>query len=268
MKSKLLFVISLFLAFALTNCEEQTSPINESDEEIVETEDCTVKIGLGKISQKWRASSLDSASAKWIEEEYEYDMDGKITRISRPGYDNNERIGIYNYDDYFYNDKGLLIRISNYNYNSHYEIFEHLLNTEFEYSQDGHMVQEIFELVRVGTSELTLYYYESDTLIWKEKFDDESNLMLITTYEYDTCGRLSKESEYYSDSTLVSYKVNFYMKGHLIKTDEFGLRDMWHIAQYLMTYNEENDLEILEIISMPEIGSNHKTFYLYNYLEE
>ena len=167
----------------------------------------------------------------YVSTEYEYDNFGRISKISRPMYDNGNINGVISYDIYTYNDKSQLEKIMYYNANL-YEGFINLQTYTYLYDKDGNKQKEI--IMYPGAlpiqTDSTLYYYENNRLMREDKYEDgyfgrepwRSELVIYIVYEYDNQGQLVKATTYSgTDNTPIQYSVYSYQNGLNVKTEVF-----------------------------------------------
>jgi hypothetical protein len=202
---------------------------------------------------------------------YEYDGQGRISKVSQPMYkdgtfifENGTIVGLYSYSDYLYNDNGLLEEIIYYHSNL-YEGFINLQTTTYSFDKDGNKLKEVIVYPRAlpFRTDSTLYYYDNNRLKREDKYSEgyygnevwSSKLTTYIVYEYDNQGNLVKE-KYYSaeDNPLFSYSSSysgtdkkpysitkhFYQNGLNVKTEIGNIRE---IRRY---YDKNDNLIYLE----------------------
>lgn len=133
-------------------------------------------------------------------EEYEYDANGKISKVITPYYENGKLNGTLQYEAYTYDANGRLAEIATYsrmkdgNFNK-YSVLR------YTYTPEGLKETEIQEFVLVGTSTLKRFYYEKGKMERCEGYD-AGKLVETILYEYGPEGKLAKETTYYEGKPL------------------------------------------------------------------
>ena len=186
-----------------------------------------------KDSKLKQISIGDGRGTWYVHDEFEYDNLGRISKISRPMYEDGEVNGIISYDIYTYNDKSQLEKIMNYNANL-YQGFQNLVTYIYAYDNDGNKRKEVIEYPLIGQNRIdsTLYYYDNNRLTRADFYTDgyhddviwSSKRTSYIEYEYDNQGELVKETTYVGagvDNTLYQYSVHSYKDGLNVKTDVF-----------------------------------------------
>ena len=223
-----------------------------------------------KLKRVLLYSSVDSAEPIGIVEEYEYDDEDRVSKLSSPMYQDGEIVGIIKYDLYEYNAKGQLERIANYNANINSPTgFINLKNTIYTYSDDGKKAKEYIEYPQIGTYEYLLYKYSNNRLARVEKYGNSDELESYIVSEYNSTGNLIKETSFAYDNQPVSLTQHSYSNGLNVLSDIFGGKDLEvHMRELFKTYNENNNLIILESNEL-SLASSMMSFVLkYEYFEE
>jgi len=214
-------------------------------------------------------SSIDSDEPNSIVEEYEYDEKDRISRVSSPMYQDGVIVGTIKYDLYEYNSEGQLERIMNYNANTNSQTgFINLKNYIYTYSNDGKKEKEYIEYPQIGSSEYSLYKYNNNRLTRIEKFDNNDELERTVVNEYDDDGKLIKESSLAGDNQQLSYTQHSYSNGLNVQSDVYTGKDEEHIREIFRTYDENNNLIILQSNELSMLSSMMSYVLKYEYFEE
>jgi len=155
-------------------------------------------------------------------------------------YDSGEIIGISYYDLYEYNTKGQLATITTY-VNNIYNGFQILKTKTYSYTSNGKIEKELN-----STKEYTLYKYNKGLLAETEKYGNKDDLEFYILNEYDQHNQLTKETMYASDNVEISYTLHIYTNGLLYKSDVYDANNSEHLREIKRTYDNENNLIILE----------------------
>jgi len=248
----MIFVFYLFLF----SCEK-----NEKDKDF-EINDYRVQdILYPKGSKLKHISYVESVKSKKdgiITTQYEYDEEGRISKVSQPMYEdgtsifeNGTIVGLYGYSDYVYNDKGLLEKIIYYHSNI-YEGFINLETSTYDYDKNGNKRKEVIIYPRAAPfrTDSTLYYYENNRLKREDKYKDgyfgnepwRSELITYIMYEYNSHGQLVKEI-FYSPKDKKPYQtvVHNYQNGVNIKTEFFNNSFQNDKMREIRRYYDKND---------------------------
>jgi len=199
-----------------------------------------------RLKQVLLYSNIDSKDPINIVEEYEYDADGKISKVSSPMYDNGTIVGIIKYDIYEYNMTGLLVKIMNYNANLNSPTgFINLKNTSFSYSGDGRKIKETIEYPQIGNSEYTDFEYANGQLVRIKKYS-HNLLESYTEYQYDKSDNLIKETFYGSDDQCLTYTIHSYTGSLQTKSDLYTYPENTHYRSINRTFDKNNNIITLE----------------------
>ena len=210
----------------------------------------------------------DSETPIGIAEEYEYDDDERVSRVSSPMYQDGAIVGTIWYDLYEYNELGQLPAIKNYNANSNAPSgFLNLKNSTYTYSSDGKKKRESIEYPQISTFEYYLYKYDPNRLVRVEHYGSSDELESYVEKAYDDRGYLVEESTYAFDNQLL-YRTKYQYSGGLnTQTDVYSGSKNEHIRQILKTYDEENNLIVLESKELSLASSMMSYVLRYEYME-
>ena len=216
-------------------------------------------------------SSVDSDTPLSIVEEYEYDEENRISKVSSPMYQEGEIVGTIKYDLYEYNSQGQLIKIENFNANSNSPTgYINLKNYTYTYSNNGKKEKEYIEYPQIGSFAYTLYKYDNGKLSRIEKYERNSDdLESYVINKYDNSGNLIKETSFSKNGNPVFYKQHTYENGLNVQTDIFGGEDMKeHVSEIINTYDKNGNLIIREFNQLSPLSSSLSGVYKYEYYDE
>lgn len=260
MKTKRLLVGALSLIFIIIiSCEKN----NDSTEFKNYQENA-------KLMRVLLYSNVNSEAPISIVAEYEYDEEFRISKVSTPMYQDGERVGTIKYDLYKYNSQEQLITIENFNANSNSPTgFINLKNYFYTYSDNGKRGKEYIEYPQIGSFEYSLYKYEKGKLSKIEKYGNSDNLESHIINEYDNSGKLIKETSFGEDNQAFSYTQHSYENGLNVQSDVFAGENMKeHIREIFRTYDENNNLIVLESNELSPYSSMMSHVLKYEYFEE
>lgn len=225
--------------------------------------------GEGKLLRVLLFSDIDSETPVCITEEYEYDDDERLSRVSSPMYEDGAIVGTIWYDLYEYNKQGQLTAINNYNANSNAPSgFLNLKNSAYTYSDDGKRTREYIEYPQISSFEYYLYNYDQNRLVRVEYYGSTDQLESYVEKEYDENGYLVKESLYTYDNQLLSYTNHQYTGGLNTQSDVYSGGNNEHIRQILKTYGNQNKLLVLESNELSMASSVMSFVLRYEYMDE
>jgi len=256
MKTKLLLGLSSLIFILFSSCQKEN-----------DFSDSNVVVGNGKFKCILLFATIDSENPISIVEEYEYDEESRISKVSSPMYQDGEIVGTIHYDLYEYNSIGQLIKITNYNANSNSPTgFINLKNYIYTYSNDGKKEKEYIEYPQINSFEYLLFKYNNDRLVRIEKYGNTNALESYVVNEYDNSGKLIKETSYAYDNHCTSYTQHSYSNGLNIKSDVYqgGI----HFREILRTYDLNNNLIILESNELSLYSSMMSHVLRYEYYEK
>jgi len=205
--------------------------------------------GDGKVKRITELTSPDPTAAARIREEYEYDTQGRISKVTRPMYTEKGREGMMSFDDYAYDDSGRLSSVTGNNANINsptgFIILKHIVYT---WSDDGRKVKESIEYPQSGLSEYSLFIYDKGRLAKTEKYGYEGTLESYVVFEYNDSGEVFKETTFFKDGSLVSETLHTYTNGLNVKSDVYVVNVLGkdHLRTITRKYDSQNDLILLE----------------------
>jgi len=254
MKTKLsLLGMCSLMVFILLSCQKDDSEINSAQ-------------GNAKLKQVLLFSNLDSKDPISIVEEYEYDDNGKISKVSSPMYDNGTIVGTIKYDLYEYNSSGQLMKIINYNANLNSPTgFINLKNTSYNYSTDGKKIKETIEYPLGGISEYSDFEYQNGLLSKSKKYSG-NKLESYTEFQYDKSDKLIKETFYASDDQRISYTIHSYTGSLQTKSDLYTSTND-HYRSINRTFDKNNNIIVLESKELSLYSSMMSHVLRYKYYE-
>lgn len=259
MKTKRILLGLFSLIFIITSsCKKE----NESTDRITNPKNAKLKCILGY-------SSLHSDKPVSIVEEYEYDEKNRISKVSSPAYQDGKIVGIIKYDLYEYNSKEQLEKITNYNANINSPTgFINLINYSYTYSNDGNKEKQYIEYPQIGSFEYLLYKYSDNRLVKIEKYGNINQLESYVVNEYDNSGNIVKETSYGKDNQQYSYTQHLYENGQNVQSDVFAGKNIEHVREIFRTYDENNNLIILESNELSLYSSSMSYVLKYEYFKE
>jgi len=214
-------------------------------------------------------SDIDSETPICITEEYEYDDEERVSRVSSPMYEDGTVVGTMWYNLYEYNSKGQLHSIMNYNANINAPSgFVNLKNYAYTYSGDGKRLKEYIEYPLINSFEYYQYQYDQNRLVRIEHFGSSDELESYVEKEYDERGYLVKESLYTYDNQLLTFTNHQYAGGLNTRSDVYTGNNKEHIRQILKTYDKENKLLVLESNELSMLSSMMSYVLRYEYMDE
>lgn len=209
-------------------------------------------------------SSVEDKNPIAITEEYEYNYQGKLSKVSSPLYQNGVIAGEAWYNLYEYNQTGQLVRISNFNANLNTG-FLNLKNYVYTYSANGLKERESVEYPQINSSEYTQYFYEEKKLIKAEKYNNRGILENYTVYQYSG-KNLTRETLYSSNSEVNTVTNHFYQNGLNNKTEIYrGNNGTNKLREITKTYDSNGNLTILQSNEQSPVSSASSFVLKYEY---
>lgn len=225
--------------------------------------------GKGILQRVLLFSDIDSETPLGISEEYEYDDDERVSRVSSPLYEDGEVLGTIWYDLYEYNSLGQLSAIKNFNANSNAPSgFINLKNTTYTYTSAGKRKIEHIEYPQINSSEYYLYKYDQNRLVRVEHYGSTDQLESYVEREYDEEGYFVRESNYAYDNQLLSYTKHQYTGGLNTRSDVYSGSRNEHIRQILKTYDDNFNLSVLDSKELSPVSSMMSYVLRYEYMDE
>jgi len=221
------------MIFVLLSCQKDDSDINSAQ-------------ANAKLKQVLLFSNIDSQDPIGIVEEYEYDDDGKISKVSSPMYDDGTIVGTIKYDLYEYNPSGQLMKIINYNANLNSPTgFINLKNTSFTYSTKGVKIKETVDYPLGGITEYSDFEYKNGLLSKIKKYSG-NRLENYTEFQYDKSDRLIKETFFAYDDQCISYTIHSYTGSLQTKSDLYTYPTNDHYRSINRFFDKNNNIITLE----------------------
>jgi len=225
--------------------------------------------GEGILLRVLLFSDIDSETPICITEEYEYDEEERVSRVSSPMYEDGAVVGTIWYNLYDYNSKGQLNSIMNFNANKNAPTgFVNLQNYTYTYSGDGKKIKEYIEYPLINSFEYYLYQYEQNRLVRIEHFGSNDELESYVEKEYDEKGYLVKERIYTYDNQLLSFTNHQYTGGLNTRSDVYAGSEKEHVRQILKTYDDAFNLIVLESKELSLVSSMMSYVLRYEYMDE
>jgi hypothetical protein len=280
MKTNKLLILFILNVFFFSSCEK-----NEMDNNSV-IRDYRVNdvlysknANLKQVSVQYGNCGINSGTIWYLEQEYEYDDMGRISKVSRPMYEDGKIKGVISYDIYVYNDKYQLEKIAYYNANL-YAGFLNLQTHIYSYDKDGNKLKTLIEYPVISKTDSVLYFYEKDRLVRENKYDSgpfesygvmyiNGGLVSYIEYEYDSYDNLVKETTYSgTDNSPLLISNHSYQNGLNVKTEVFtyyniiGKTKLREIRRY---YDENDNLIYLESNEVSMLSSTMGFVAKYEY---
>lgn len=217
-----------------------------------------------KLKQISRVESVTTKETGVILTQYEYDEQGRISKVSIPMYDNGTMAGLVSYSNYIYNSAGLLEKIINNDYNI-YKGFLNLKTYIYSYDNKGKKQKEVIKYPQFSQNRVdsTLYFYVNNRLIREDKYEngyfgseDWSSLLIkYIKYEYDSKGKLVKETIYSgTDNKPYQFSLHSYQGGLNVKTEIFSV-DNQKIREIRRYYDKNDNLIYVDYNELLKISS-------------
>jgi len=229
--------------------------------------DITSAQANAKLKQVLLFSNIDSKEPISIVEEFEYDDNGKICKVSSPMYDNGTIVGTIKYDLYEYNSSGQLMKIINYNANLNSPTgFINLKNTSYNYSTDGKKIKETIDYPLAGILEYSDFEYKNGLLVKSIKYY-RNKLENYIEYQYDKSDKLIKETFYAFDDQCISYTIHSYTGSLQTKSDLYTYPTNAHYRSINRTFDKNNNIITLESKELSLYSSMMSHVLRYKYYE-
>jgi len=251
--NKFLPILSLFLFLGCSDNLNTSSPKNAKLKRI-----SSIHVVLFNEELSCKKYLTDPEAIWYVESDYEYDHLGRLSKVSRPKYEDGKINGVSSYNIYAYNAKNQLEKIEYYVANI-YQGIQRSSTYSYSYDKEGNKRKEVISYpIASHLLDSTLYYYENKRLKREEKYSDgyhgtefwHNKLVTYIEYEYDNQGNLVKETSYYADSAgqeiPVRYNKHSYQDGLNVKTEFFYYNNNQKMREIRRYYDKNNNLIYLE----------------------
>ncbi|MCC5936334.1 MAG: hypothetical protein JJU34_03540 [Lunatimonas sp.] len=161
----------------------------------------------------------DNSKPVAITAQYEYDSQGRVSKVSSPLYNEGKITGVGSYDLYEYDGEGQLEKIEHFVANLH-SGFINLQTKSYTYSDQGLKMMEQRYHPQIGSMEYTKYTYNGEKLSKAEDFNNRDQLETYTEYTYQG-DLLEKEELYSADGSLLRSTRFAYERGLNTKEEVF-----------------------------------------------
>lgn len=209
-------------------------------------------------------SSIESKDPVSILDEFEYDNQKRLSKVSSPWYENGIIRGTAKYDLYEYNAAGQLSKISYFNANL-YSGFLNLKTSLYTYSASELKVKEEIRYPQIGSSEQILYQYNGAKLIKDERFNSKGVLESYTEYKYNG-SNLESETAYSSNGEIMTVTNHFYTNGLNTLTEIYrGNNGTEKLREIKKTYDANRNLIIQESNELALWSSSLSSVMRYEY---
>jgi hypothetical protein len=225
-----------------------------------------------RLKQVLMYASIDAKEPMRIEEQYEYNEIGQVSKISYFYYDT----GPLENAIYDYNSIGRLIKIKHYYGNDTLlETALYQINS-FTYSAEGNKVKESIAQRDGFVKEYNLFFYTEGRLSRIENHIDEGiqgETIMYTVFEFDDSGQPVREVLYWGKTNVpFKWTINTFSNGLNVKTviykDE-NFEDPENVIRvFKRTFDKNKKLKILEINQGPASSSVGNFVYRYIYSGE
>ena len=261
-----LFIFNFFLFSGCNTDFDILSPNNAKNAKLKQIS--SIYLGFSNEEISYKPFVKNSETTWYVDADYEYDNLGRISKVSRPMYEDGKINGVISYGIYSYNAKNQLEQIANYNANL-YEGFINLSTYSYSYDKYGNKRKEVIVYPRAlpFRTDSTIFHYDNNRLMREDKYQEgyfgsepwRSELITYIEYEYDNQGELEKETTYFaSDNTPFQYSVHSYQNGLNVKTEVFiyyniiGKTKLREIRRY---YDDNDNLIFVESQELSALSS-------------
>jgi hypothetical protein len=225
-----------------------------------------------RLKQVLMYGSIDAEEPMRIEEQYEYNNLGQISKISYFYFDT----GPIEHALYDYNSMGQLLKIK------HYYGVDTLLETalyqinSFTYSNEGKKVKETIAQRDGFVREYNLFFYTEGRLSRIENHISEGikgETIMYTNFEFDDAGQPVREVLYWGKNNVpFKWTINTFSNGLNVKTVIYKDQNFEdpenEIRVFKRTFDKNKKLKILEINQGPASSSVGNFVYRYIYSGE
>jgi hypothetical protein len=220
-----------------------------------------------KLKRVLLYSNINSLEPLSIVDEYEYNDKGLISKVSSPMYDNGKIVGTIKYDLYEYNSSDQPVKIMNYNANINSpDGFINLKNTSFVYSGGGKKTKETIEYPLANYTEYSDFVYKDEQLLRVYKYY-RNVLETYTEYQYDKRGRLIKEQFYTAEGKFLTFTIHSYSGNLQTQSDFYRYPDNSHYRSVTRIFDDNNNLISLESKELSLYSSMMSFILRYEYYE-
>jgi hypothetical protein len=226
-----------------------------------------------RLKEVLKYTSLDAKEPMGIEEQYDYNNLGLISKISYYYYGT----GPVKHDLYEYNSREQLIQIK------HYYGADTLLNAAFyqsnsyTYSREGKKVKETVEQGDDYVKEYNLFFYTDGRLSRIENYSNGVNQsvpLMYTVFEFDDSGQPVREVLHWGNTnvpfkwTINTFSNRLNVKTVIYKNENFEDPENM-IRTFKRTFDKNKNLRILEIFQGPASTQvDNYTIFKYVYFGE
>jgi hypothetical protein len=226
--------------------------------------------------------SVKSRKGGMVISRYEYDEQGRISKVSQPMYadgtpiyENGTVTGLFSYTDYVYDANGRLDKMLYYHLNL-YAGFQNLETHTFFYDNDGNKRKDVAEYPQAlpFQTDSVLYYYDKNRLKHEEHYTEgyhgnenwNSKLVDYIEYEYDSQGNLVKETNYSgTDNTPFHFSVHSNQNGLNVKTEIFNHDTGLKVREIRRYFDRNDNLIYLESDELAPYSSATSYVVKYDY---
>ena len=275
MKAIKLLAVLILSIFMFSGCNSEYIDLEDDDNFLVSNISYTRNAKLKNISY---TESVNSKKGGIIITQYEYDKQGRISKESRPMYENGTPmfeagtiVGLFSYSDYIYNNSGQLEKMIYYHSNL-YAGFLNLQTHIYSYDTNGNKIKEVIEYPQItqDRTDYTIYHYENNRLVREDIYNGgvfNKGLITYIVYEYDNHGKLVKETNYSAeDNTPGRIAKHSYENGLNIKTEIFNsYMNNERVGEIRRYYDKNENLIYLESKELAPYSSAMSYVTIYDY---
>ncbi len=250
-----IFCMSIILLLS-TSCKKQNDLNNN-----------TIYPANSKLKRVSLYATIDATTPINIIEEYEYNNQGKVSKIFSPKYQSGQISGITKYDIYKYDSNGRLVKIENYRANpSSSTGFINLENYIYSYSANGLKEKEVVEYPIIGSVVYTTYKYVNN-MVTLEKYDNKGLMETTMQQEFDASGNIIKETKYNNNNQFISVTINTYTNQLNTLTEVYIDNGKTLARRIKKTYDANRNLISLESKELALFSSLQDYVHRYEYFQ-
>lgn len=254
--SKLFTSYAIIILLLFSSCKKQNEPISGIN--------FPVNAKLKRISLY---ASMEAKTPINIVEEYEYNHQDKVSKVSSPLYQNGQVSGIIKYNLYSYDSNERLVKIENYHANLNSSTgFINLENYSYSYATNGLKEKEVIEYPQINSKVYTAYKYVNNTVIL-EKYDNLGILESYTQQEFDPAGNVIKETKYSNNNQLISVTIHTFTNQLNTLTEVYSNNGKSLARRISKTYDSNRNLISLESKELAPFSSLHDHVLKYEYFQ-